>query len=174
VLQFAGWLTPQRHCPGSGGCPRGAGCHGSNANTQCSSDRAPVAEGLWGGAQAGEKQVGGLKQSAVSGAGSGHLHNPAGANPALADVLRCLLCTQRPGDVPAMDDLLIRCHKRDHALSLELAGNLSVQDLLIGLDRQEKVGSLDLEELGTPEKANCDLLECGQRSGRTGRSKTRS
>ena len=89
-------------------------------------------QGLWGGAQAGEKQVGGLKQSAVSGAGRGHFHNPAGATPALADVLRCLLCPQRPGDVPAMADLLIRCHKRDHALSLELAGNLPVQGALVG------------------------------------------
>jgi hypothetical protein len=30
-------------------------------------------------------------------------------------VLRCLLCPQRPGDVPAMADLLIRCLKRDQA-----------------------------------------------------------
>ena len=64
-------------------------------------------QGLWGGAQAGEKQVGGLKRSAVTGAGSGHLHNPAGANPALADVRRCLLCPQHPGDVPAMAELLM-------------------------------------------------------------------
>jgi hypothetical protein len=31
-----------------------------------------------------------------------------------------------------MADLLIRCHKRDHALSLELAGNLAMQRLLVG------------------------------------------
>jgi hypothetical protein len=102
---------------------------------------------LWGGAHAGEKQVLRLKRLAFSGAGSGHLHNPAGANPALADVLRCLLCPQRPGDVAAMADLLIRCHKWDRALSLELAGNLTMQRLLVALDCQEEVGSLLLEEL---------------------------
>ena len=81
---------------------------------------------LWGGAHAGEKQVLRLKRLAVSGAGSGHLHNPAGANPALADVLRCLLCPQRPGDVATMADLLIHCHKRDRELSLELAADLAM------------------------------------------------
>ena len=45
-------------------------------------------QSFWGGAKAGEKQVLRLKRLAVSGAGSGHLQNPAGANPALADVLR--------------------------------------------------------------------------------------
>ena len=78
-------------------------------------------QGFWGGAQACERQVLHLKRLAVSCAGSGHLQNPAGAHPALEDVLRCLLCPQRPGDVAAMADLLILCHKRDRALSLELA-----------------------------------------------------
>ena len=104
-------------------------------------------QSFWGGAQAGEKQVGGLKRSTVSGACSGHLHYPAGANPALADVLWCLLCPQRPGDVAAMADLLIRCQKRDRALSLELAADLTMQRLLVALDRQEEVGPLLLEEL---------------------------
>ena len=57
---------------------------------------------FWGGAQACEKQVLHLKRLAVSGAGSGHLQNPAGAHPALEDVQRCLLCPQRPGDVAAI------------------------------------------------------------------------
>lgn len=46
-----------------------------------------------------------------------------------------------------MADLLIRCHERDHALSLELAGNLAMERLLVGLDGQEEVGPLLLEEL---------------------------
>ena len=96
----------------------------------------PLQQGFWGGAQAGEKQVLGLKRLAVSGAGSGHLHNPASAHPALADVLRCLLCPQPPSDVAAMADLVIRCHERDSALSLKLAADLAVEDLLVGLDRQ--------------------------------------
>ena len=57
-------------------------------------------QSFWGCAQAGVAprgapceaiQMGVLKRLAVSAAGSGHLQNPAGANPALADVLRCLL-----------------------------------------------------------------------------------
>ena len=112
-------------------------------------------QSFWGGAKAGEKQVLRLKRLAVSGAGSGHLQNPAGANPALADVLRCLLCPQRPGDVAAMADLLIRCHIRYRGLSLELAADLTMQRLLVALllsrslwlDRQKEVGPLLLEEL---------------------------
>ena len=113
-------------------------------------------QGLWGGAEAGVAprgapgeliQVLRLKRSPVSGADSGHLHNSAGANPALADVLQCLLCPQRPGDAATMADLLIRCHKWDRALSLELAGDLAMQRLLVALDRQEEVGPLLLEEL---------------------------
>ena len=63
-------------------------------------------QGFWRDAQAGDEYVGGVKWLAITGAGSGHLQNPAGANPALADVLRCLLCPQRPGDVAVMADLL--------------------------------------------------------------------
>ncbi|MFO0016914.1 MAG: hypothetical protein ACK52U_10195 [Synechococcaceae cyanobacterium] len=46
-----------------------------------------------------------------------------------------------------MVDLLIHCQKRDLALPLELAGNLAVQDPLIGFDCQEEVGPLLLEEM---------------------------
>ncbi len=44
-----------------------------------------------------------------------------------------------------MADLVIRCHKRDVKLALELAEDLMMQRLLVGLDRQEEVGSLLLE-----------------------------
>ena len=44
-----------------------------------------------------------------------------------------------------MADLVIRCHERDLALSLELAANLPVQRLLVGLDHQQEVGPLLLE-----------------------------
>ena len=43
------------------------------------------------------------------------LHHPVGANPALVDVLWCLLCPQRPGDVPAIVDPLIIATKRSCA-----------------------------------------------------------
>ena len=100
---------------------------------------------LWCCAQACEKKVGGLKGLAVAPAGGSDFHDPAGAGPGLADVLRGLFCPQRPGDAETVADLLIRCHKRDLALSLELAADLAVQRLLVGFHRQEEVGPLLLE-----------------------------
>jgi hypothetical protein len=110
-------------------------------------------QGFWGRAQAGQKHVLGLERLAVSGAGGGHLHDPAGADPGLPDMLRGLFGVQRPGDVPTVADLMIRCHKRDLALPLELAADLAVQRLLVGYSfgedcvyiRQEEVGPLLLE-----------------------------
>ena len=52
---------------------------------------------------------------------------------------------QHPGDVAAMASLVVRCHKRDFALALELAADLAVQRLLVALDREQEVGSLLLE-----------------------------
>ena len=48
--------------------------------------------------------------------------------------------------------LVIRCGERDVPLSLELALDLVVQLLLVGLDRQDEVGPLLLEEL---KKGRC-------------------
>jgi hypothetical protein len=39
-------------------------------------------------------------------------------------------------------DFVIRCHKRDVALSLELAADLTMQSLLVRFHRQEEVGPL--------------------------------
>ena len=102
-------------------------------------------QGFWRCAQAGEEQVGRLKGLAVTGAIGGHLHDPAGANPGLTDVLWSLFGTQRPGDVATVADLVIRCHKRDVTLSLELRSDLTMQRLLVALDGQEEVGPLLLE-----------------------------
>ena len=52
---------------------------------------------------------------------------------------------QRPGDVPAVADLMIRCHERDLALPLELAADLAVERLLVPFNGQEEVGPLLLE-----------------------------
>ena len=90
-------------------------------------------QSFWGGTQVGEKQALRLKWLAVSGAGSGHLQNSAGANPAFADVLWCLLCPQRPGDVASIADLLLRCHKEDRAFSLELVVVLTMQRIQVAL-----------------------------------------
>ena len=92
-------------------------------------------QGFWRGAQAAQKQVGCAKRLAVTGAGGRHLHDPAGAGPGLSNLLRCRFGSQRPGDVAAVADLVIRCHERDLALPLELAADLAVQRLLVGLDR---------------------------------------
>jgi len=108
---------------------------------------------FWRCAQARQEQVGGVKRLAVTGAAGCDSHDPAGADPGLADVLWSLLGAQRPGDIAAMANLVIRCHERDSALALELAADLAVQRLLVGallrrslrLHGQEEVGPLLLE-----------------------------
>lgn len=45
-------------------------------------------QGFLGGSQAGEKEVCGMKGLAVAAAGCRHLHDPAGTDPVLSDVLR--------------------------------------------------------------------------------------
>jgi len=100
---------------------------------------------FWGSAQASEKQVHSLKRLAAAAAGGADLHDPAGADLRLADVIRCLLCPQAAGDVAAVADLVICCHERDPALSLELAADLAAQRLLFGFHCQEEVGPLLLK-----------------------------
>ncbi len=56
-----------------------------------------------------------------------------------------LFGAQRPGDVAAVANFVILCHKRDFALPLELIADLAVVPLLVGLDRQEEVVPLLLE-----------------------------
>jgi len=70
----------------------------------------------------------------------GHLHDPAGTDPALLDVLRRLFRSQRPADVAAVVDLMMGCHKKNLAFPLELTADLTVQRLLVGFHRQEEVG----------------------------------
>ncbi len=60
-------------------------------------------------------------------------------------MLRSLFGAKRPGDVAAVANLMIRCHKRDVPLSLELRSDLTMQRLLVALDGQEEVGPLLLE-----------------------------
>lgn len=51
-----------------------------------------------------------------------------------------------------MADLVIRCGEGEVPLALEVALDLVVQLLLVGLDRQNEVGPLLLEEL---KKGRC-------------------
>ena len=73
-----------------------------------------------------------LERPTVASAAGRHLHDPAGANPGLGDELRGRFGAQRPGDVTAVADLVIRCQKRDPALSLELVLDLASQRLMVG------------------------------------------
>jgi hypothetical protein len=65
--------------------------------------------------------------------------------PALLDVIRSLFRPQVPGDVATVADLVIRGQERDLAFSTQLIGDLPVERLLVGLNRQEAVGPLLLE-----------------------------
>jgi len=113
----------------------------------------PLQQRLWRCAEAGEEQMGGVNGLAVTGAGGRDFNDPAGSGPGLADVLKSLFGPQHPSDVPAVTDLVIRCHERELALSLELAANLAEQRLLVGesfgevcvYNLQEEVGPLLLK-----------------------------
>jgi hypothetical protein len=59
----------------------------------------------------------------------------ARADPLLADVLWRLYCSQRPGDVSTMAELVIRFQKMDLACSLELPCDLAMQGPLVGFVR---------------------------------------
>jgi hypothetical protein len=74
--------------------------------------------------------------------------------PVRLDVVRCFFRPQIPGDVAPLASLVIACHERDLALSRQLLGDLPVEGLLVGLERQEEVGPL-LREL--PMNACCVL-----------------
>ena len=102
-------------------------------------------QGFWRGAQAGEEQMGGVKGLAIAATGGHDFHDPAGADPGLGDVWRCLFGAEGPGDGAAVADLVIRCHERDLALSLKLAADLPVERFLVGFHCQEEVGPLLLE-----------------------------
>lgn len=79
-------------------------------------------QGFWCCAQAGvaprgalyeQSQVSRLKWLTVTDPIGGHLHDPAGTDPGLPDVLRRLFRSQRPADLAAVVDLVIGCHERD-------------------------------------------------------------
>ena len=97
---------------------------------------------FWRGSQAGKEQMLGVKGLAIAAAGGHDFNDPAGADPGLGDVRRCLFGAEGPGDGAAVADLVIRCHDRDLALSLKLAADLPVERFLVGFHRQQEVGSL--------------------------------
>jgi hypothetical protein len=109
-------------------------------------------QGFWGGAQAGEEQVPGAERFAITSAAGQQLNDPGTAWPIRFDVLRCLFGPQRPGDLAAMANLVMRYSKRDLALPLELGVDLPDEGFLVGLGAQQEVGPL-LREL--PKNALC-------------------
>ena len=89
---------------------------------------------------------------ALAGRGAGdHLHDPGAARPVRLDVLWRLFGLEFPPSLTPVPLLDIRCRERDLALSLELAADLPVQDLLVGFDGQQEVGPL----LQAPAKNAC-------------------
>lgn len=88
----------------------------------------------------------GLEQLAATAAAGDQLNNPGRPWPVRLDVHRCFLGPQRPRDVTAVPDLVMRCGERDLTLPQQLAVDLPLQDLLIGFDAQDEVGPL-LREL---------------------------
>ncbi len=64
-------------------------------------------QGFWGGAQAGEEEMGLPEGLAVAGSGGNHLYDPAGVPPGPTDVLRCLFGAEHPGSgIPVFVTLL--------------------------------------------------------------------
>jgi hypothetical protein len=74
-------------------------------------------QGFWSGADAGEEQMPGLERLAATAAARDQLNDPGRRWPVRLDVLRCFLGSQRPGDVTAVADLVMRCGERDLTLS---------------------------------------------------------
>ena len=113
-------------------------------------------QGFWCCAQAGvaprgalyeKSQVSRLKLLAVPDPIGGHLHDPAGCDPGLLDVLQRLFRSQRSADVAAVVDLVIGCLERDLPFPLELTADLTVQRLLVG-------SSLLFEKVSPTRKAS--------------------
>lgn len=88
-------------------------------------------------AQAGDERMTGLERLSNASACCVQFHDPAGAMPVLPDVVWRLLGTLIPGGVAALPWVVIRCHERDVALSLELSTDLAIQRLLVGFHGQE-------------------------------------
>lgn len=59
-------------------------------------------------------------------AGNSHLVDPAGADPGLSNVHWARFGLHRSVDLSTVADLMIHCHKRDHASSVKLGADLSV------------------------------------------------
>ena len=88
----------------------------------------------------------GFERLAVTAAAGQQLNDPGATRPVGFDVLRCLLGPQRPGDLAAVADLVMRCSKGDLALPLELGVDLPEEGFLVDLGAQQEAGPL-LREL---------------------------
>ena len=62
---------------------------------------------------------------------------------------------QSPDDGAAVADFVIRCHERDLALSLELAEDLAVQRLLVGLLPRRRLASMTVSKKPAPCSWSC-------------------
>lgn len=82
----------------------------------------------------------GIEGLANAYSGGRDLQDLAGAGPGLADVLKGLFGPQRPAYGAPMADLVIRCLKRDPALSWSIGSD--DERHLVACDRQQEVGLL--------------------------------
>jgi hypothetical protein len=102
---------------------------------------------FWGRPDAHEKEMAAVQGFAVTLSRGDDFNDPARAEPLHTNMVWRLFRLQRPGDVAAMAELMIRCQKTDLAFPLELALDLAMQGPLVGLDRQQEVGCMLLELL---------------------------
>jgi hypothetical protein len=79
-----------------------------------------------------------LKGLVITGAAGRDFHDPAGVNPGLSDVLWSLVGVQRPGDVAAVANLVIACHKRDLGDRPDTDRGTNGQDVRRQLDRRDR------------------------------------
>ena len=100
-------------------------------------------QSFWRGTDAGEEPVPRRCALPLLGRRLGDpLNDPRAARPVGLDVLRCLLGVELPVHVAPVEFFAITCSERDLALSLELAADLALEGLLVGLNGQEHIGPL--------------------------------
>ena len=98
--------------------------------------------GFWDGAQAGEKQVAGLKRLAVTGTDGRDFNDQDGADPGIADVRWSLYGAQHPGDIATVALLAISFYAKDMPLSMKLATDLAVYRRPIAFHSDREGGPL--------------------------------
>jgi hypothetical protein len=134
-LLFAAWPSRRSRLRGGGSHLHWSWLSRTQSQPSMPSGPGPVVTGLPGGAltygapgraQRVSVEVAGTKELAVAAAGGSVLHDPAGSDAVLDDLLWGGFGAEHLGDSAAMAALVIHCHKGDLVLSLELTADLAV------------------------------------------------